>query len=37
MTYYEFLSGIKEELEQKIIGFFEQKIKDRFPDADCKF
>ncbi|KAF8927644.1 D123-domain-containing protein [Dissophora ornata] len=37
MTYYEFLSGIKEEVEQKIVDFYEEKIKDKFPDADYTF
>ncbi|KAF9574529.1 hypothetical protein BGW38_008311, partial [Lunasporangiospora selenospora] len=34
MTYYDFLSGIKDELEDKIIDFYEDKIKDKFPDSD---
>ncbi|KAF9995786.1 hypothetical protein BGZ79_010499 [Entomortierella chlamydospora] len=37
MTYYDFLKGIQEELEQKIIGFYEDKIKGKFPDPDYTF
>lgn len=36
MTYYDFLKGIQEELEDKIVDFFEDKIKGRFPDSHCK-
>ncbi|KAG0365193.1 D123-domain-containing protein [Gamsiella multidivaricata] len=37
MTYYEFLKGIQDEIEQKIINFFEQKISSNFPDPDYTF
>lgn len=36
MTYYDFLKGIQEELEDKIVDFFEDKINGHFPDSDCK-
>jgi hypothetical protein len=37
MTYYDFLKGIQEELEDKIVDFFEDRIKGHFPDSDCKY
>ncbi|KAF9181218.1 hypothetical protein BGZ51_005578 [Haplosporangium sp. Z 767] len=37
MTYYEFLKGIKDELEQKIVDFYDEKIKGKFPDCDYTF
>ncbi|KAF9963549.1 hypothetical protein BGZ70_007338 [Mortierella alpina] len=37
MTYYEFLKGIQQELEDKIVGFFEDKIHGHFPDSDYTF
>ncbi|KAF9110111.1 hypothetical protein BGX27_006766 [Mortierella sp. AM989] len=37
MTYYDFLKEIQDELEQKIIVFYEDKIKGRFPDPDYTF
>ncbi|KAF9942273.1 hypothetical protein BGZ67_002290 [Mortierella alpina] len=37
MTYYEFLKGIQQELEDKIVGFFEDKINGHFPDSDYTF
>ncbi|ORZ15474.1 D123-domain-containing protein [Lobosporangium transversale] len=37
MTYYDFLKGIKDELEQKIIAFYEEKIRNKFPDPDYTF
>lgn len=36
MTYYDFLSGIKDELEQKIVDFYNDRIRGKFPDNDCK-
>ncbi|KAF8943791.1 hypothetical protein BGZ47_005051 [Haplosporangium gracile] len=37
MTYYDFLKGIQEELEDKIVDFFEDKINGHFPDSDYTF
>jgi len=37
MTYYDFLSGIKDELEQKIVDFYNDRIRGKFPDNDCKW
>ncbi|KAI1293069.1 hypothetical protein EDD11_008516 [Mortierella claussenii] len=37
MTYYEFLKGIQEEVEGKIVDFYEEKVKGKFPDADYTF
>ncbi|KAF9132522.1 hypothetical protein BGW39_011874 [Mortierella sp. 14UC] len=37
MTYYDFLRGIQEELEDKIVDFFEDKINGHFPDSDYTF
>ncbi|KAG0344444.1 hypothetical protein BG004_004479 [Podila humilis] len=37
MTFYEFLKDIREELEEKIVDFFEERIKGKFPDADYTF
>lgn len=36
MTYYDFLKDLHDELEQKIVDFYENKIQGRFPDPDCK-
>ncbi|KAG0048581.1 hypothetical protein BGZ83_006465 [Gryganskiella cystojenkinii] len=37
MTFYDFLSGIKDELERKIVDFYNDKIHGRFPDSDYTF
>jgi hypothetical protein len=37
MTFYDFLKGLQDELEQKIVDFYKDKIQGRFPDPDCKF
>ncbi|KAG0249165.1 hypothetical protein BG011_009548 [Mortierella polycephala] len=37
MTYYEFLKGVKDELEQMIVDFYNEKIKGKFPDCDYTF
>ncbi|KAG0255877.1 hypothetical protein BGZ95_005647, partial [Linnemannia exigua] len=34
MTYYDFLRGIQEDLEDTIVDFFEDKINGHFPDSD---
>lgn len=36
MTFYDFLKDIREELEEKIVNFFEERIQGKFPDSDCK-
>lgn len=37
MTFYDFLNGIKDELEKKIVDFYNDRIHGKFPDSDCKF
>ncbi|KAF9980406.1 hypothetical protein BGZ65_005147 [Modicella reniformis] len=37
MTYYEFLKNIQDELEQKIVDFYDNKIRNKFPDPDYTF
>ncbi|KAF9349954.1 hypothetical protein BGX34_001488 [Mortierella sp. NVP85] len=37
MTYYDFLKDLQDELEQKIIDFYKDKIQGRFPDPDYTF
>ncbi|KAG0297847.1 hypothetical protein BGZ96_004498 [Linnemannia gamsii] len=37
MTYYDFLKGIQDELEDKIVDFFEDRINGHFPDSDYTF
>ncbi|KAK3822139.1 MAG: D123-domain-containing protein [Linnemannia gamsii] len=37
MTYYDFLRGIQEELEDTIVDFFEDKVNGNFPDSDYTF
>ncbi|KAF9088938.1 hypothetical protein BGX23_007008 [Mortierella sp. AD031] len=37
MTFYDFLKGVQEELEDKIVDFFEDKINGQFPDSDYTF
>ncbi|KND04798.1 cell proliferation protein CDC123 [Spizellomyces punctatus DAOM BR117] len=37
VNYYDFLSEAREDLEDSIIEFFEEKIKGRFPDPDYVF
>lgn len=36
MTFYDFLKDIREELEEKIVDFFEERIQGKFSDSDCK-
>ncbi|GJJ68501.1 hypothetical protein EMPS_00847 [Entomortierella parvispora] len=37
MTYYDFLNGVKDELEQKIVDFYNDRIRGKFPDNDYTF
>ncbi|KAI8346313.1 D123-domain-containing protein [Mortierella sp. GBAus27b] len=37
MTYYDFLKDLQDELEDKIVDFYETKIQGRFPDHDYTF
>ncbi|KAF9933347.1 hypothetical protein FBU30_005751 [Linnemannia zychae] len=37
MTYYDFLKGIQEDLKDKIVEFFEDKIDGQFPDSNYTF
>ncbi|KAF8978527.1 hypothetical protein BGZ52_005924 [Haplosporangium bisporale] len=37
MTFYDFLKDIREELEEKIVDFFEERIQGKFTDSDYTF
>lgn len=36
LTFYEFMNGIKEDIEDMIYDFFEDVIRDKFPSQSCK-
>lgn len=37
MNYYEFLEEMREEIEAKILGFFEDHVEGKFPNRNCKY